>query len=246
DEASFLAPHVMEVLPGVPDAIRQRLDEYQLERIGQVVAISESELCAVFGRRGRLLHAQARGIDARPVLPPEVQAEYRLSHTLATDSNELGVLHSLLRRLTATLGSRLRRRGLAARRLGVLVEYADYASAARSVALASLPLDQELWEAAKHALALALARRIAVRTVTVTVTVDRLVEENAQLELFEEPTLLLERRATALQQAVDALTQFRECASHTLPRLPASRSAARPEARAPRSPAPRRAPLRHS
>jgi DNA polymerase-4 len=243
NEAPFLSPHRMDVLPEVPDAIRQRLDEYQLERIGQVAAISESELCAVFGGRGRLLRAQARGIDARPVLPPEVKAEYRLSHTLATDSNELSVLHPLLRRLTAVLGGRLRQRGLAARRLGVQLEYADYAGAARSVALAALPLDQELWEAAKQALALALARRIAVRTVTVTV--DRLVEVNAQLELFEEPTLLLERRATALQQAVDALTQFRERASHTLPRLPASRSAARPEARAPRSPAPRRARLLH-
>ena len=73
-EAPFLAPHLVGVLPEVPDDIRLRLDEYQLERIGQVAVIGESELCAVFGSRGRLLCAQARGIDARPVLPPEVKA----------------------------------------------------------------------------------------------------------------------------------------------------------------------------
>jgi DNA polymerase-4 len=184
-EASFLSPHVMAILPEVPDDIRIRLDEYQLERIGQVAAISESELCAVFGGRGRLLRAQAHGIDARPVLSPEVKAEYRLSHTLATDTNDLGVLFALLRRLAESLGGRLRRRGLAARRLTVQVEYADYAHAARGVPLGGEVLDYEIWEEMKRGLALAMTRRIAVRTVTVTA--DRLMEADAQLSLWEEP-----------------------------------------------------------
>jgi DNA polymerase-4 len=202
-EAPFLAPHLLSVLPDVPEDIRLRLDEYQLERIGQVAAISESELCAVFGGRGRLLCARARGIDARPVLPPEVKAEYRLSHTLGTDTNDLAVLHPLLRRLAAALGQRLRARGLAARRFTVQVEHADYTSAARSVPLAALPLDQELWEAAKRALALALARRIAVRTVTLTA--DRLVEVAGQLELWEEPADTSATRKAVLQRALDAI-----------------------------------------
>jgi DNA polymerase-4 len=186
NEAPFLAPHPMSVLPDVPDDIRERLGEYQLERIGQVAAISEAELCAVFGGRGRLLRAQVRGIDARPVLPPEARAEYRLSHTLATDTNDRDVLHRLLRRLTEALGRRLRRRGLAAGRLALRVEYADYDDDARSVPLAAQALDGELWEAAKLALALAMRRRTAVRTVTLTA--DRLVEADAQLELWEAPT----------------------------------------------------------
>ena len=203
EEAPFLAPHPMRILPGVPDDIRVRLDEYQLERIGQVAAVAESELCAVFGTRGRLLRAQARGIDARPVLPPEVKAEYRLSHTLGTDTNDLGVLHPLLRRLTEALGRRLRQRGLAARRVAVRVEEADYAGSERSVPLDAEPLDRELWDAARRALALAMGRRIAVRTVTVTV--DRLVEADAQLELFMAPDEPAARRAEALQRAVDRI-----------------------------------------
>lgn len=181
-EASFLAPHLMQLLPGVPEDILFRLDEYQLERIGQVAGISESELCAVFGARGRLLRAQSRGIDARPVLPPEVRAEYRVSHTLATDTNDIGILHALQRRLTETLGRRLRRRGLAARRMVVEVEYADCTASSRGIALSAAALDHELWDGARKALGLALTRRIAVRTVTVTV--DRLLEARAQLDLF--------------------------------------------------------------
>jgi len=198
-EASFLSPHLIGVLPDVPDDILFRLDEYQLEKIGQVAAIAESELCAVFGARGRVLRARSRGIDARPVLSPAVKAEYRLAHTLATDTNDLGVLHPLLRRLTEALGLRLRKRALAARRLTVQVEYADYQDSARNIPLAAHCLDRDLWNAARRGLDLAMGRRIAVRTVTVTA--DRLIEANAQLDLWEES----EGPAEALQGARDRI-----------------------------------------
>jgi len=200
-EAPFLAPRPMGVLPGIPEDILFRLDEYQIERIGQVAAIPESELCTVFGARGRLLRAQSRGIDARPVLPPEVRAEYRVSHTLATDTNDLGILHALLRRLTETQGRRLRRRGLAARRMVVEVEYADCTASSRGVVLPAAALDQELWAGARTALGLAMTRRIAVRTVTVTV--DRLLEDRAQLDLFASPADDAALHAQALQRAID-------------------------------------------
>lgn len=199
DEASFLAPHQMSVLPDVPDDILVRLDEYQLLRIGQVADIAERELYAVFGARGRLLRARSRGIDARPVLSPAVKAEYRLAHTLATDTNDLGVLHPLLRRITEALGLRLRQRALAARRLIVQVEYADYQSSAKSIPLAAHSLDRDLWNAALRGLDAAMGRRTAVRTVTVTA--DRLIEANAQLDLWE----VAQGAAEALQSARDRI-----------------------------------------
>jgi len=201
-EAPFLAPHRMAVLPDVPDDILFRLDEYQLERIGQVAAIAECELCAVFGGRGRLLSSRSRGIDARPVLSPAVKAEFRLSHTLATDTNDRSTLHALLRRLTEGLGRRLRRRALAANRLTVRVEYADYKSSEQSLPLAAHSLDADLWEAARRALDAAMDRRIAVRTVTVTA--DRLVEANAQIDLWDASDRPAEERKE-LQRAVDRI-----------------------------------------
>ncbi len=182
-EAGFLAPHLLEVLPGLPLDIRKRLDEYQLERIGMVAAIAESELCAVFGSRGRHLKAQTLGQDSRPVLPPEVRAEFRASHTFATDTNDRDELHRLLRRLSETLGFRLRRRGLAARRLVVEVEYTDYERASRSTVMPPAALDADLWEASQRALGLAATRRVSIRLVSLTV--DRLLEANVQLDLWD-------------------------------------------------------------
>jgi DNA polymerase-4 len=198
-EQAFLAPHHIEVLPDTPDRVRERLDDYQLDIIGDIAAISEADLYAVLGREGRELRTRARGIDPRPVLPPEVRAEYRVTHTLATDTNDLGVLHPLLRRLTELLGRRLRQRGLAARRINVGIDYVDYESDSRALPIREAALDVELWDASRRALTQAMARRLAVRQVTVTV--DRLIEANLQLDLWEPAA----PRALVLQRAVDRL-----------------------------------------
>jgi DNA polymerase-4 len=182
-EASFLAPHPLDVLPELHPRMRRRLEDYQLDRIGEVAAIAESALCAVFGGAGRTLRARARGIDPRPVLPPERQAEFHVAHALATDTNDLGVLHPLLRVLGERLGRRLRRSGLVARRLRVSLTYADHTDAARTVALRAAALDTELWDAARRAFTQANARRLAVRGVALTL--DRLEEAAGQLELWE-------------------------------------------------------------
>lgn len=185
-EADFLAPHPLVVLPDLHPRIRSRLDDYQLDFIGEVAAISESALCTVFGTAGRTLRARALGIDPRPVLPPERLAELSVAHILSTDTNDLDVLHALLRLLSERLGRRLRRGGLVARRLRLTVGYADHTDATRAVPLPLSALDAELWEAARRAFALANAKRLAVRGVTLTM--ERVEQTAGQLELWEDPT----------------------------------------------------------
>jgi DNA polymerase IV len=181
-ERGFLAPQPLDVLPELDAAMRARLDDYQLELIGEVAAIPESALCAVFGKDGRLLGARARGIDPRPVLPPERQSEFHIAHTLATDTNDLGVLHPMLRLMSERLGHRLRQRGLTARRLRFEATYADYTASVRSIQLGAAILDVELWEAAQRAFSMAITKRLAIRALSLTL--DRLVETEAQLELW--------------------------------------------------------------
>jgi DNA polymerase IV len=182
-EAGFLAPKPLIVMPDLHPRIRSRLDDYQLDLIGEVAAIPESALCTVFGNAGSTLRARALGIDPRPVLPPERLAELTISHILATDTNDLAVLHPLLRMLTERLGRRLRRGNLVARRLRLEIGYADHTESARTVALSLSPLDADLWDAARRAFSLANAKRIAVRGVTVKM--EKVEETSGQLELFD-------------------------------------------------------------
>jgi DNA polymerase-4 len=182
DERDFLAPHPLQVMPELDSGMRTRLEDYQLDLIGEVAAIPESALCAVFGRQGRMLRARAQGIDPRPVLPPERQAEFYVTHTLITDTNDIGVLFPLLRLMSERLGRRLRQRGLTAGRLHIETTYADYTAGARAVLLRAAMLDAELWDAARRAFVLANTKRLAVRTVALTL--GRLMETEAQLELW--------------------------------------------------------------
>jgi DNA polymerase-4 len=226
NEESFLAPHPLEVMPELTGRIRTQLEDYQLNLIGEVAAIPESALCAVFGGHGRILRARAQGIDPRPVLSPERQSEFHVSHTLTTDTNDLGILFPLIRLLTERLGRRLRKRRLTAYRLLVETTYADYTTSSRAVPLSAAALDAELTDAARRAFILANIKRLAVRTVALTL--DRVVEEEAQLELWggqrdsetdgqqghtnaesfglaDSPAAPLPRRPTALQHAVDQI-----------------------------------------
>jgi len=222
NERSFLAPHPLDVLPELDAGMRARLEDYQLDLIGEVAALSESALCAVFGRSGRMLRARAQGIDPRPVLPPERQAEFQVVHSLATDTNDLGVLHLILRGMSDRLGRRVRARGLAAGRLRLEATYADYTAAARAVSLSAAVLDAELWDAARRAFSLANTKRLAVRSVSLTL--DRLMETEAQLELWADktgsgeagkPQHTDEESSAALQHALDHIrTRYGSRAVH--------------------------------
>jgi DNA polymerase-4 len=183
NERRFLAPHSLDVLPDLDPAMRARLEDYQLELIGEVAAISESALCDVFGRNGRMLRARAWGIDPRPVLPPEQRAEFHVVHTLATDTNDLGVIHPMLRAMAERLGHRLRQRSLTAGRLRVEATYADYTVIHRTASLPAALLDTELWQTARRTFALANTKRMAIRTMALTL--DQLMETDAQLELWD-------------------------------------------------------------
>ena len=183
-EAGFLAPKPLVVMPDLHPRVRSRLDDYQLDLIGEVAAIPESALCAVFGIAGRTLRARALGIDPRPVLPPERLAELTAAHILTTDTNDLAVLHPLVRMLAERLGRRLRRGNLVARRLRLEIGYADHTESVRTVPLPASPLDADLWDAARRAFALANTRRIAVRGVTVRM--EKVEETSGQLELWTD------------------------------------------------------------
>jgi DNA polymerase-4 len=206
-EAAFLAPEPVALLPEVPESVRRRLDDYHLDRIGEVAAIGETPLRVAFGAAGGVLHRHAHGIDPRPVLPPEVQAAMRLTHELSTDTNDREALAAMLRPLAEEIGRRLRARRLMAGRVVVTVRHADDTTAERAVAVGASPLDAELWRAACRALDAALVRRVAVRSLVLTAA--GLHDGGGQLELWPATEFTVSPKAAALQQAVDRMKTVR-------------------------------------
>jgi DNA polymerase-4 len=202
DEAPFLAPLLVERLPGVGTGTANDLKALNVRLVRQLATIDVGHLEMAFGRTGALLHQRALGIDPRPVRPKIGRPELREEQTLAEDSNDPRELRSCLRLLVKRAGRELRMRRMTASRLRLAVRYAD---ARTDVAAGRFPaptnLDAQLWRAADALLGQALGRRLRVRCLTLLAS--GLAPESGQLSLFDDGP---GRREAALGAALDRIS----------------------------------------
>ncbi|HEX7597065.1 MAG TPA: hypothetical protein VF518_02560, partial [Polyangia bacterium] len=161
-----------------------------------------------FGRGARVIYETVRGIDPSPVLPagqepPSVQAAWEFT----TDTNQREALESRLFALVDKVSGELRRRRLAARRVGVFLDYSDGVRLVRSAI--SDPASANvfrLFDLVRRALGLGETRGSLrrVRLRALRVLADRLVFPPAQLSLFAEDNAG-ERRETNLCATLDRI-----------------------------------------
>lgn len=126
DEASFLAPLPLDVLP-VDPRIAARLAGFGLDCLGAVAGLSPAELQRQFGRDGLELHRLVLGADGDGVHAPSMSQTWSERLVLDPPVAELETLLQAARRCAASLGERLTARCLAAGevRLAYEVEAAD-------------------------------------------------------------------------------------------------------------------------
>ena len=107
DEAGFLAPLPVHLIPGIETEDLKRLREFNLTCAGQVTHLSPDQLSIVFGKRSQSLYEAVRGVDPSPVLPvgqerPVVHA----GHAFGNDTNDTAAVESTLYRLIEDYQSR--------------------------------------------------------------------------------------------------------------------------------------------
>jgi DNA polymerase IV len=183
-ETVFLAPLPLYLIPGIEPEDLGRLRDFNLASAGQLARLTPAQLAVAFGNRGQVLYEAVHGIDPSPVLPlgqapPVAGAE----HTFGTDTNDTAAVEGILYRLVEQIGAELRRRRLAARRVGVTLDYADGGRINRQAAARpAATTDPSLFAAARAALHRAWIRRVRIRYLRVVC--NRLTYPPAQLELF--------------------------------------------------------------
>jgi len=119
------------------------------------------------------------------------------------DTNDVATVEGALYALAEQAGAELRRRKLAARRVGVVLDYSDGVRLARSAAAGTATAnDFRLFALGQDALAHAWTRRVRVRHLRLVC--DRLIFPPAQLELFPEEAERT-RREEGLVAALDAI-----------------------------------------
>jgi DNA polymerase-4 len=199
DEAAFLSPLPVWLIPGIDRQDLARLREFNLTTVGQVTALKKTHLRTGFGRRADFLADALRGVDTAPVLPVGRQPpRVVLNHAFGTDTNKPGAVEGALYGLVEHAGRWLRRQGRAARRIHITVDYSDGRRCARQIRVKPASAnDLALFPLARRALNLAWHRRVRIRHVRLCC--DRLILPPAQIPLFEE-----ERKTIARQENIVA------------------------------------------
>ena len=135
-EAAFMAPLRVDVLPGIgPVRRRHLLEELNISRVGHLAALDLGRLKLVFGRRAGLIHQWSQGMDATPVHAGAGAPIISEEVTLPQDENDDERLLGLFWRLVDTCFYDIRKRGWYPLKAGLMVRYADQASATRLIKL---------------------------------------------------------------------------------------------------------------
>ena len=122
----FLQPLPIDRLWGVGPRTRSRLKARGLDTIGDVAATPLDDLERWFGTLGAHIHALARGLDDRAVIPERDAKSIGSEHTLDADIAGEAAIRPWLLRAADTVARRLRAEGLTARGVRVKLRTSDF------------------------------------------------------------------------------------------------------------------------
>ncbi len=187
EETRLLEPLPLHLIPGLEAYDLFRLRDFNFRRVGQATRLVPEQLDVIFGKRSTAIHNLLRGVDDAPVLPVGAEAPSVLAaHVFGDDTNDRRRIEGALYALVEEVGADLRRRGLAAKRLGLLLDYSDGKRMGRTMIVTPPTAnDFALYESAHDLLHKAWQRRVRIRHLRLTL--DRLVyPPPPQLELLAD------------------------------------------------------------
>lgn len=204
DEAVFLAPLPVTLLPGLTCQELRKLQEFHLTTVGALAGLSQQQLMVPFGSRSDYLHKISQGVDDSVVAAPSSATQsVDYEQSFADDTNDRQEVEVAVTDLVSLAGQLLRARRQVARRVGVWLRYSD---GSHIVRLASRRVgsnsDFVLQSLALSALQRSWVKRTRVRSCRLVC--DRLQKQSPQLLLFPEAGIR-ERRQEKLLGAVDTI-----------------------------------------
>ncbi len=141
-ESTFLDPLEAGMLWGVGPKTAAKLAEIGIKTIGDIARYPAEDLARRFGENGRDLARRARGIDDSPVSSGHEAKSVSQETTFARDVSDDKQLADTIRKLSAQVGHRLRRAGIAGLTVKLKLRWPDFTTLTRQVTLAQ-PTDQD-------------------------------------------------------------------------------------------------------
>ncbi len=149
DVDRVLPPLPVTKIWGLGPAAAARMADLGVRTIGDLRAMPIERLTRHFGSAGEHYHRLAHGIDNRRVTPDQQAKSIGEENTFAYDVPQREHVRSVLLEHVEQVARRLRRHGLAARRVTVKIRFGDFQTVTRSQTLTQpTHVTAELWQAA--------------------------------------------------------------------------------------------------
>ena len=203
-EAFFMAPLKVDMLPGVGRIRRQVLmEELNISLVREIAAMDMGSLRLVFGRQACVIHQRALGIDPTPVYPPPKKPVVAEEITLSQDENDDRRLLGILFGLVEKCAYRLRARALVPRMAGLMLRYTDQEQVLRRIALPHGSFwDLDLYAPLEKAFFDACRRRVRMRYMRIWF--QELLPPDPQLSLFSQAS---PEKKTSVTRALDSIRE---------------------------------------
>ena len=168
--------------------------------LGQLAAVPEKTLEALFGSHGPVIGRRARGIDPSRVGGEHTAKSISREGTFSFDVADPQHLRAVLRAFSESVGSQLRKQSRRARTISLKLRYEDFTTLNRSVTLPRpLNSDDAIYEAADGMLnKIRQAERRPVRLIGVGAS--NFVDDAVQLSLEPSKELKSEKLAATFDR----------------------------------------------
>ncbi len=206
EEETFMRTLDLAAIPGVGPRFQQRLRDYGLVRVADLLTLDVSTLELWFGAgTAHWLYDRARGIDGGIVEPHGMAKSISRDETFARDINRDDQLLTELWRLISDAASELRARELRARTISVKVRDPDFTNRqARQTVAVGIETDRAIYDVARPLLErLRKGSRQGVRLLGVALSGFTNQQGVEQLGLFSDERKLETERDRELSRAID-------------------------------------------
>jgi DNA polymerase IV (DinB-like DNA polymerase) len=146
DVRSFFEPLAIDAVHGIGPVTAEELETMGIETAGDLAAADPAEVESRFGSRGRELHDRARGVDPRPVEPPDDPKSLSNEKSLGDPTTDTEAKRERVKALAERVAERASEKGALYRTIGIKVVTPPFDIQTRERSLSGPVEDPELVE----------------------------------------------------------------------------------------------------
>ncbi len=148
EEASFLGPYPVSLIPGVGPVMCQKLKDKNIHTIHDINQFSLEEMTQLFGKWGVSLFLKAKGQGSTSGVKTHDPKRIGHERTFDKDTDNPVHIRRHLIKLAEKVGRRLRAKAVTARQVVLKIRYADFLTVSKQKTISPTDDDLDIFETA--------------------------------------------------------------------------------------------------